>query len=166
MVFSSHEDAAGADILDMLEPMMHMKPCSLYLRPLCAGLAFAAALAVWIPVYSLRGSPPEGKTIPCGGMMTSDGTMLDQHRKMMAEMTAQDAELTELVARMNKAPQAQKIDLLADIVSRLVAQQTARHTRMQNMRAAMRGCMPMDPDSMPGGMIMDMGDKDIPKESR
>ncbi len=104
--------------------------------------------------------------MPCGGMMTSDGTMLDQHRKMMADMTAQDAELTELVARMNKAPQAQKIDLLADIVTRLVAQQTARHTRMQNMRAAMRGYMPMDPDSMPGSMMMDMGDKDIPKESK
>jgi hypothetical protein len=63
--------------------------------------------------------------------------MTEQRQKMMAEMKAQDAELTAKVAEMNSAPEGTKLDLIADVVTIMVEQRTAMHARMEKMQGKM-----------------------------
>jgi hypothetical protein len=56
---------------------------------------------------------------------------------MMAEMKAQDAELTAQVAEMNSASADKKVDLIAAILTDLVEGRTAMHARMVNMQEEM-----------------------------
>lgn len=63
--------------------------------------------------------------------------MAEMREKMMAEMKAQDAELTAQVAEMNDAPADNKIDLIAAAVTHMVEQRTAMHARMEKMQGEM-----------------------------
>ena len=63
--------------------------------------------------------------------------MKEQKQKMMADMNAQDAELTEHVARMNSAPEDKKLSLIAAVVTRMVEQRTAMNARMAKMQEKM-----------------------------
>jgi hypothetical protein len=56
---------------------------------------------------------------------------------MMADMKAQDAELTAQVAKMNSAPQDQKLDLIAAVVTRMVEQRIAMDERKAKMHDEM-----------------------------
>ena len=85
-------------------------------------------------------------------MMEHCQQMMKQKQKMMADMQAEDTELTSQLAKMNGAPEDKKMDLLADIVNQLVKQRTARdasHAKMQEkMMQHMMEHMQMGRESM------------------
>lgn len=64
-------------------------------------------------------------------------SMKDQQQKMMAEMKADDVELTAQIAKMNSAPKDKKVDLLAAVVTRMAEQRVAASVRMEKMHEAM-----------------------------
>jgi len=100
-------------------------------------LTLTLALAIWPPVLSQSAEPTESKTIMQGKMTTSCQEMKEQKEKMMADMKAQDVELTEQVARMNSAPQDKKLDLIAVVVTHMVEQRTAMNARKAKMQEEM-----------------------------
>ncbi len=63
--------------------------------------------------------------------------MTEMKKKMMADMKAQDAELTAQVAWMNKAPKNEKVMLMAAVLTSMVEQRTAMHARMEKMQGEM-----------------------------
>ena len=76
-----------------------------------------------------------------GEMMGSCQAMKEQKQKMMADMKAQDAQLTEQLARMNDAPENRKLDLMATVVTQMVQQRAAMHARMEKMHEGMMNHM-------------------------
>lgn len=102
-----------------------------------SSLALALALVIWCPVPLQAQESAKGKKMMEGSMMESCKMMKEQKQKMMADMKAQDAELTEAVAKMNSAPEDKKMNLLAAVMTRMVEQQTAMHTRMAKMQEEM-----------------------------
>ena len=70
-------------------------------------------------------------------MMDRCMEMAKMKKKMMADMKAQDAELTAQVARMNKAPKSEKVMLMAAVLTSMVEQRTAMHARMEKMQGEM-----------------------------
>ncbi len=124
---------------------------------LSSGFAFALAFAVWLPVttqaqdestpmkpmngaeHQKMTTPAEGKEkIPMGGKMTeSCKAMMEKKQAMIKKMKAQDAELSEQAAKMNSAPSDKKTGLMADIVTQLVEQRTARDEQKEKMEETM-----------------------------
>jgi hypothetical protein len=104
---------------------------------ICSSLALALALAIWSPAQSQSAEPAEGKMMMEGKMMERCQAMKEQKEKMMAEMKAQDADLTAQVAKMNSAPADKKLDLIAAVVTRMVEQRTAINARMAKMQEKM-----------------------------
>lgn len=102
-----------------------------------SSLALALALAIWSPVQSQSAESADGKEMMKGKMMEGCSEMMQAKQKMMEEMKAQDAELTKLVAGMNSAPEAKKLALTANVVTRMVEQQSAMHTKHEAMQAKM-----------------------------
>ena len=62
-------------------------------------------------------------------MMGPCQEMKAQKAKMKADMKAHDAQLTEQLAGMNRAPQNQKTDLMAAVVTQMVEQRIAMDAR-------------------------------------
>ncbi len=108
-----------------------------------SSLALALALAIWVPIQARAAEPAEQPKMTEPKGMKCCQEMTEQRQKMMAEMKAQDAELTAQVAAMNGAPADKKLDLLAAIVTRLVEQRVAMNARMEKMQAEMTKHMPM-----------------------
>ena len=102
---------------------------------ICSSLALA--LVIWSLVPLQAQEPAKGKKMMEGKMMESCQKMKEQKQKMMADMKAQDAELTEAVAKMNSAPEEQKMSLMAALITSMVEQQTAMHTRTAKMQEEM-----------------------------
>jgi len=123
-------------------------------------LALALALALWLPLQARSAEPAQAKgTMEAKGMKCCEETK-EQRQKMMAEMRAQDAELTAQVAAMNSAPADKKLDLAAAIVTRLVEQRVAMNARMEKMHAEMMQHMPMGGEDAPEHpMMKDMDEK-------
>lgn len=108
-----------------------------------------------------------GKGMMEGGCGGCDGMqMMPQHRQMMEQMKqkvkAQDQELNALVEKMNRAPRDKKVDLLADIVSRMVQQRTEFVNQMEKMQQEHmmhhQHMMQHDGASMPPPPSMSQGD--------
>lgn len=110
----------------------HTRP-KFTLRP---SLALVLALAVWHPVRAQPTAPASAKP-----MMERCQEMKEQKQKTMAEMKAQDNELTAKVAEMNTAPADKKSDLLAAIVTRMVKQRSAMNEKMGKMQDEMMAHM-------------------------
>ena len=74
---------------------------------------------------------------------------MPEHHEMMEgilqKMKGQDAELGKQVEQMTRAPRDQKVDLMADIVAKLVQQRAAMTANMEKMQKHMHG----DGASMP-----------------
>ncbi|MCM0080245.1 hypothetical protein L4X63_01450 [Geomonas sp. Red32] len=66
--------------------------------------------------------------------------MMPEHRKMMQEMTqkleAQDADLMKRVEEMKRAPRDAKVDMLGEIVDRMVHQRAEMTRQMEKMQKA------------------------------
>ncbi len=133
-----------------------------------SGLAVALAmtLAAGSSAFAQSTAPAKSTTAAKDSMMTS-GTMAERHQamqaqreKMMAEHKTQDTELQAQLAKIKSAPQAQKLDLLTAVVTRMVEQRTAMHAHMDKMMNQMMATMPMEPGSMSSHpMMKGMDDK-------
>ncbi len=130
-----------------------------------SGLAFAMAMALWTP--GMAQSTDHSKMDH--SQMDHSKMKSDHMKEMMAEMKAQDAELTAQVARMNSASKEAKVDLLAEIVTKMVEQRTAMNARMEQMHGEMMKHMQMGMDSKPHPSKMKGMDKKMdamPKEQK
>ena len=96
--------------------------------------------------------PDKVKSAPEATMMEGCQQMMKQKQKMMADMQAEDTELSSQLAKMNSAPEDKKMDLLAGLVTQLVKQRTVRdagHAKMQEkMMQHMMEHMQMGKESM------------------
>jgi len=117
-----------------------------------SSLALALALAIWSPVQARSAAPAEGKNMTEAKMMERCQEMKEQKRKMMEDMKAQDAELTEHVAKMNSAPEDKKMSLMAAVITHMVERRItmdAREAKMEEeMMKHMKQHMQMGKDSM------------------
>jgi hypothetical protein len=138
-----------------------------------SSLALALALAIWSPIHARSAEPAKSKMKMDGKMMTETNmmqrcqAMKAQKDKMAADLKAQDAELTAQVAKMIKAPENKKLDMMATVVSQMVEQRIAmdaRKTKMEEeMMQHMMQHMQMGKESMAQCPMMngmkDMDDK-------
>lgn len=104
-----------------------------------SALVLGFTVMVGVPTYAQTPGMPmaKGKKMMKPDMADRCQAMTAQHEKRAAETKAEDAALTAQVAAMNNAPETQKPALLAAIVTRLVENTTASHTRMSAMQAEM-----------------------------
>jgi len=100
-------------------------------------LALALSLAIWSPVQAQSAKPAEGKMMMEGKMMKHCQEMKEQKQKMKEDMQAQDAELTEQLAKMNSAPEDKKMSLMAVVITDMVEQRIAMDARKAKMAEEM-----------------------------
>ncbi len=70
------------------------------------------------------------------------------HQKMLAQAKAEDAALEKMVAELNKAPEAKKVDLEAAILTKLVAQ---HHQMLGEWESMHHKMMALRKEHMPTG---------------
>ncbi len=135
-----------------------------------SSLAVALALAIWSPTQARSAEPADGKTMMEGKMMESCQEMKEQKQQMKEDIKARDAELSDLIAKMNSAPDDKKMSLMADVVTKIAEQRItmdARKTKMEDaMMTHMMEHMQMGRDSMsecPMMKAMDVESKDAQK---
>jgi hypothetical protein len=102
-----------------------------------SSLALAFALVIGTPVQLRSAEPAEGQMKMDGKMMAGCQEMMDQQQKMKADMKAQDAQLTGLVAKMNSAPEDKKLDAIAAVLTQMVEQRIAMDARKAKMEEEM-----------------------------
>lgn len=155
----------------------------LFLR---SAFTLAVVSAAWTtlgaqPAAPKAGMPMKGEKMMGGtmmkGKMTGDcAAMMERQQEMGKTMKAQNTALTEQVARMNRAPEKEKLGLMADIVTQLAEQRTAHDAQKakmdESMMAHMMHHMQMGSESAaPCPMMQGMGGRkgtdeksDAPKE--
>ena len=102
-----------------------------------SSLALAIALAIWCPIGAQSVKGDEEKGMREGKMTASCAEIMEEQHKMMKDMKAQDAELTEEVTRMNRARPDKKTEMMADILTRVVQQRSEMHVQMGAMQSRM-----------------------------
>jgi hypothetical protein len=108
-----------------------------------SSLALALALAIWSPVQARSAEPADGKMMMEGKMMTETNmmqrcqAMKEQKQKMKEDMKAQDAQLTEQLTKMNRAPEDKKVGLMAAVLTQMVEQRIAMDARKAKMEDEM-----------------------------
>jgi len=130
-----------------------------------SGLALAMTLALGAPgmAQSTDHSKMEHSKMDHSKMKS------DHMKEMMAEMKAQDAELTAQIARMNSATREAKLDLMAEILTKMVDQRTAMNARMEQMHGEMMKHMEMGMGSKPHHPKMkgmDTKSEEMPKDQK
>jgi hypothetical protein len=138
-----------------------------------SSLALALALAIWFPVQARSAEPAEGKNMTEAKMTERCQEMKDQKQKMKEDAKAQDAQLTEELANMNRAPEDKKMGLMAAVVTHMAEQRIAMDARKaemeEKMMKHMMQHMQMGKESMAQcPMMEDMGEKsgDAQKEQK
>ena len=112
-----------------------------------AGLAVGSGLVLIAAL--VNGSQVQaGPAAPAGGMQLTEKQakdqckdMMEQKTKLAADVKSQDAELTELVAKMNRAPEDKQMTLMAAAITQIVEQQAAMDQRKAKMEDAMMAHM-------------------------
>ena len=102
-----------------------------------SGLALALALAIWSPAHAQSTEPAKGQAMTAASMMKRCQEMKQQKQDMKDDIKAQDAQLTEQLANMNRAPEDQKTDLMAAVLTHMVEQRIAMDARKAQMEEAM-----------------------------
>lgn len=102
-----------------------------------SSLALALAFAIWSPVHAQTPEPPQGKAMTEATMMERCQEMKDQKQKMKDDMKAQDAQLTERLAEMNRASKDKKMDLMAAALTGMAQQRIAMDARKAKMEDEM-----------------------------
>ncbi len=105
-------------------------------------------------VYAAEGNKSNANT----KMMDRCRHRLAMREKMLDQMKARDAELEKMVAKMNKAPESKKVDLMAAIVTQMVRQRHQMLERMEGVNARilqrMNRHMEMSKNRMPARPMM------------
>jgi hypothetical protein len=119
------------------------------------GLALAMALASWSPAQAQSGEAAKAKKTMMEGskmdhsQMEHSKVMMERCQGMMADMKAQDTELTLLVGRMNSATGEARVDLMAEIITQMTEQRAAMNAKMASMQMEMMKHMQMGMGSKP-----------------
>ena len=103
----------------------------------CSSSALVLALALCSPVQAQSAQPTEEKTPTAAAMMERCQEMKQQKQNMKDDIKAQDAQLTEQLANMNRAPEDQKTGLMAAALTHMVEQRIAMDARKAQMEEAM-----------------------------
>ncbi|OGK08345.1 MAG: hypothetical protein A2Y63_04280 [Candidatus Riflebacteria bacterium RBG_13_59_9] len=114
--------------------MTHQTNPNLVIR---SSLALALVLAICSPVQAGSSKPAEGKDMTEAKMMEHCQEMKEKKQKMQEDMKAQDAQLTELVAKMNSATEDKKMSLMAAVLTRMVEQRITMNARRAQMKEEM-----------------------------
>lgn len=114
--------------------LSYQRPTNLLLR---SGFALSLALAICAPVRAQSTDAAESKQKMGGKMMVDCQDVMRQHQKMMGQMKAQDAELTERIAKLKSAPEDKKMELMAGILAQMVEQRAAMNAQMEAMQGPM-----------------------------
>src|SRR5664279_3971524 len=85
-----------------------------------SSLAFALALTIWSPVQAQSVKSAEGNSLTQATMMERCQEMKEQKQQLKEDMKAQDAQLTEQLAEMNRAPEDKKMNLMASVLTHIV----------------------------------------------
>ena len=83
------------------------------------------------------GDMPQKQPMTEAEMMAACQKMKEQKQKMKEDMMAQGSQLTEQIAEMNRAPAAQKLDLMAAVLTRMEEQKITMDARKAKMEEAM-----------------------------
>lgn len=67
--------------------------------------------------------------------------MMEQKKKLAADVKSKDAELTELVDKMNRASGDKQMTLMATVITQIVEKQVAMNQRKAKMKDAMMAHM-------------------------
>ena len=103
----------------------------------CSSLALVLALALCSPVQAQSAQTAEEKTPTAAAMMERCQEMKEQKQKLKEDMKAQDAQLTEQLANMNRAPEDKQTGLMAGVLTNMVEQRIAMDARKAQMEEAM-----------------------------
>ena len=118
--------------------MKNQTNTSLVIRSsLALALALAMVLFIWSPVQTRSAEVAEGKVMTEAKMMERCQEMMEQKQKMKEDMKAQDAELTEQLAKMNSAPEDKKMSLMAAVITNMVEQRITMDARKAKMEEEM-----------------------------
>lgn len=132
-------------------------------------LALALTLAVSVPTQLGAAEMPSDRPKMGEKMAGQRRGMMEHRTAMLAEMKSEDAELSTLVAAVKAAPADQKVELLTNLVARLVEQRAEMTKRMEAMPDGMMPHRAMGDEgkaptqSMPG---MDDKPDEAPKEKK
>ena len=133
-----------------------------------SSFALGLALAVWSPLHAQVTQPTEGRAMTEATMMERCQEMKDQKQKLKEDMKAQDAQLSEQLAEMNRAPKDKKVGLMATALTGMVQQRItmdARKAKMEDeMMQHMMQHMQMGKESMSQCPMM-KGMKDMDESS-
>jgi len=111
------------------------KPKTRFLVP--SGLALTLALAIWSPLQAQIAEPQLAKSMMAAPMMEKCQEMKAQKQRMKEDIAAQEAQLTEQLTEMNRAPEGKKIGRMAAVVTHMVEQQISMHARKAKMEDEM-----------------------------
>jgi len=130
-----------------------------------SSLALALVLAIGSAVQAGPAAPEAGMPMTAADMQEHCRTMMEHKKTMAADMKAQDAALTEMVAEMNRASGAEQMPLMAAVITQMAEQRVARNAHMaqmgDEMMQHMMQHMQMGKDSMSQcPMMKDMKDMD------
>lgn len=103
-----------------------------------SSLALALALAIWLPAQSPAAEPENAKPMTEEKMKACCGVMKTQMGKMKADVKAQDDALTEQVAKMDGAPDDEKLAAMAAVITRMAENRIVMDAKMDILHTAMR----------------------------
>jgi hypothetical protein len=119
------------------------------------GFVAAAQPSAQTPAPSTQPQEHQHAPAPVAGAAATPAQghdMMAMHKKMMADMAAAETSLDALVARMNTATGAARVDAMAEVVTAMAQQHKAMRARMMEMHEHM---MQMDHTAKPmGGSMM------------
>lgn len=104
---------------------------------IASSLALSLALAIWSPVHAQSPEPAEGKGMMKAKMMERCQQMMAHKKTLAADVKAQDAQLTQQLAEMNRAPENRKMGLMAAVLTRMVEQRITMDARKAAMEEEM-----------------------------
>ena len=100
-------------------------------------LSLVVALIVGSFMSSSAAEKGDGKDLTKSSLMERCQNMQREHQKMIEDMKAQDADLSDRVIKMNAAPDDKKLALVTDLITHMVEQRAAMAARMERMQAMM-----------------------------
>jgi len=103
--------------------------------------ALSVALILWSPLRAQPAEPKETTMKADSKMMADCQEMMAKKEKMMADMKAQDAELTEHVAKMNQATGPEQTKIMAAVITHMVELRISTDAQKAKMEKAMMAHM-------------------------
>lgn len=125
---------------------------------ICSAFVLAFFMVISFPLHAQSAESAASKNRMDAKMMERCQGMKEEKQKMMDDMKAQDALLTEQLTKMNSAPDDKKMSLMAAVITLMAEQRVAMNARMAKMETEkmqhmqMMGKEPMSQGPMMKGM--------------